>query len=121
MAATVYAASLNPAGYAGGTVPPTQAQAFYMQMLQAAVTFADADTTQLITHNWSLSTAQQNALFPIATVYAINVGTAVAALQLGVVQTSANAVSLTKLPTSAGTGVGWTFAVVLQKPATIIQ
>lgn len=120
MAATLYAA--NPqTGLAAGTVPPTAAQAFYAQMLQAAVTFADADTTQLITHNWSLSAAEQAAYFPIASVFAVNVGTGTTALQLGVVQTSINAVSLTKLSTQAGSGVGWTFIVVLQRPASIIK
>lgn len=107
-------------GVQGTTTPPTAAQAFNANMLTALVVFADADTTTLITHNWNLSLAQGTNQFPIPTVYHQSYGTATVELKLGVVLTNSVAVSLTKVSTAAGTGVGATICVVLQRPYSAI-
>ena len=103
-----------------GTVPPTAAQAFNANMLTANVTFLDADTAALITHNWNLSLAQGSNLWPVANVYASSLGTATVSLGLSLALTNSVAVTLSKAATSAGSGVGATFVVVLQRPNSII-
>ncbi len=52
---------INPAT---GATPPTAAQARQHQTITADVTGDGAATSFVITHNWGLSTAQQNAGLP---------------------------------------------------------
>lgn len=52
---------INPAT---GATPPTAAQARLHQTITADVTGDNAATSIVITHNWNLSTADQNAGLP---------------------------------------------------------
>jgi len=99
-----------------GTVPPTAAQAVTTNSLSASVTFADADTTTLITHNWGLTTTQLSNLWPWANFYPAALGTATVAVGLSLALTNSVAVTLNKAATSAGTGVGSSIVVILQRP-----
>jgi hypothetical protein len=48
-----------------GTTPPTSVQSAAVNMINAAVNFADADTTFTITHNLGMSTADIASGFPL--------------------------------------------------------
>jgi hypothetical protein len=100
-----------------GTTPPTATQAFNANSLSATLTFLDADTTALITHNWGEpSTTGLSYLWPWVNIYPVAVGTATVAPVISVALTNSVAVTVGKSLTAAGTGVGWTWNVILQRP-----
>jgi len=114
------AATVTYAFPVAGTTPPTAAQAFNCNSLTANVTFLDADTTALITHNWGLTTAQLNNLWPWADFYPSALGTATVAIYMSLALTNSVAVTLNKATTGAGTGVGATWVVILERPHSMI-
>lgn len=94
-----------------GTVAPTILQALGCNMLTAQVVTNDADTTAVFTHNWQLSTAQLNNLWPLVS-YTLNApGTAAPLLSFAL--TNSIAVTMTK---NSLVGTGGTFTVVLLRP-----
>ena len=103
-----------------GTVPPTVAQALNENMLVATIVLADADTSVLVTHSWNTSLAQGTNLWPVPILYNQTWGTATVDIQKGVVLTNSVAVSVTKVVTSAGSGVGGTLVLVLMRPHSLI-
>lgn len=102
------------------TTPPTATQAFNENSLAANVTFLDADTIALITHNWGMTTTQLATLQPWADFYPSAVGTATIYVQMSLALTTSVSVGLVKTTTGAGTGVGWTWVVILQRPHSMI-
>jgi len=99
-----------------GTVPPTAAQAFYANMLTAQINTSDADTTAVITHNWGLTTAQLNNLWPTIQLYLnTNGGTALPIITWALT----NSVSVTMTKVSAS-GSGGTYTVVMLRPLSQI-
>ena len=88
-----------------GITPPTAAQAFYENLLVADVTWADADTTALITHNMNIPTAStptqhgQNSGSPWVTITQIGNGTVAPVISL---TRGTNTITLTKAATITG-------------------
>ncbi len=87
-----------------GTTPPTQIQASAQRRLGVQVAFgADTDTTALVTHNWSFTTTQLANLQPLIAFYTEVSGTAAGLFSIQH-NTSANAVTVSKGSTVAGSG-----------------
>lgn len=96
-----------------GTVAPTIAQALGCNSLTCQVQCSDADTTAVITHNWQLTTAQLNSLFPFIGWYENAGGAGTALAQLSFALTNSVSVTVTK---ASATGSGGTYTVILQRP-----
>lgn len=98
-----------------GSVAPTAAQAFNSNMLTATIVANDADTTAVVTHNWGLSTAQLNNLWPTLQWY-----TSVASTVLPIISwalTNSVSVTMTKVSASGSNG---TYVVILMRPQSMI-
>ncbi len=80
-------------------------------MLTAQVITNDADTTAVITHNWQLTTAQLNNLWPTIQWYLAVAGTANPILSFAL--TNSIAVTMTK---NSSVGTGGTYTVILMRP-----
>jgi len=101
----------------GGTVPPTAAQAQYINILTVQVNAADGDLSIAIVHNWSLTTAQIAAGFPMVDTRLITTGgTALPILSGYYTGSAANTFTLTK---ASAAGSGGTYLVTLQRPNTM--
>lgn len=113
---------VNTYKYPGsGTTPATAAQATGVHVQVAQVSFADADTTATVTHNYNLGTTgatpNTGQLFPEVTLVWTTAGTAAA--QVDVTWTDGNSITLTKRATSTGTG--GTVAVYMRRPHSLGQ
>jgi hypothetical protein len=97
-------------GYTGGTVAPTQNQTTTVNAVVAQVSFADADTVALITHNFAVSTAQAAALQPYIQYYSSTGGSTT---PLTFALTSANVITVNK---NGFTGSGGTYVVIIRRP-----
>ncbi len=104
-----------------GTVPATAQQASQVQAQTLQISFADADTTGLVTHNFGLQTAtftpNTGQFFPEVLLTPGVVGTAFPAL--GVVWTSGNVITIAKGNTA--TGSGGTYVVTIRRPHSMGQ
>lgn len=98
-----------------GTVAPTAAQAFNANMLTATIVANDADTTAVVTHNWGLTTAQQNNLWPTIQWYTQLASTVVPIISWAI--TNSVAVTMTKVSASGSNG---TYVVILMRPQSSI-
>lgn len=100
----------------GSAVAPTAAQAQQISRQSASVSFTDADTTWVFTHNWGLSAAQAAAHLPDVLINIISgqqaVGTAKAPNIAVNVTSDTNKVTFTKV---ADTGSGCTVSIVLRR------
>lgn len=108
-------------GFTGGSaVAPTAAQAQTIPRMSASVSFTDADTTWVFTHNWGLSAAQAAAHLPDVLINIISgqqaVGTARAPNIAVNVTSSTNIVTFTKV---ADTGSGCTVSIALHRANSI--
>lgn len=94
-----------------GTTDPTVNESLFQTDVVVDVNMADGDTSATITHNWQLSTTALARGLPLAQIYTVSGGTAIASLRLAI--TNSIAVTLSK---DGGTGSGGTFRVILRKP-----
>lgn len=103
-----------------GTVPATAAQAKTQSIQVAEVTFADADTTCLVTHNFGLGTTGASPTtaqdLPKVNVVMKTAGTGYPALSYA--WTDGNTVTITKGATSVGTAC--VAVVYLERPHSIV-
>lgn len=100
----------------GGTVPPSAAQSQYINILSVQASVADGDLSIVLVHNWSLTTAQIAAGFPLVRVDLITAGTAVPTLTGWYTGSAANTFTITK---ASAAGSGATYLVTLQRPNTM--
>lgn len=98
-----------------GTTAPTAAQSANCNMVTATVFAADADTTAVISHNFSLSAAQLASLWPVVTIATAGGGTPSPLYSMA---RAANSITLTKQSTAAGSG--GTVEVTIQRPFSSI-
>jgi hypothetical protein len=105
---------------ATGTTPPTFAQMLGVNILSATVSFADADTTGVITHSWALAPAAQALIRPIITFFDVGRSTAAQFLTWTVPNgtTPANTVTFNKTGNAGSAG---TFQVNLFLPHSMIE
>jgi hypothetical protein len=108
-----------------GTTPPTAAQmnipGAIATMITGTLYMGDADTTISVVHNFGLSQAEQNNLFPMI-VDQPSVAETAGSFRVFVrptpSATPANAVTAGKV---AGAGTGFTSVVFILRPHTLIQ
>lgn len=99
-----------------GTVPPTAVQMLPLSRVVALVSFADGDTTALITHNMNIplvsspSQHGQNSGNPIVIVGLTTPGTAGSLISF---VRGTNTLAITKLSTAAGSG--GTFEIQIER------
>jgi hypothetical protein len=98
-----------------GTVAPAIAQALGCNMLTCQIQTSDADTTATITHNWQLTTAQLNNLWPTIKAYISSAGTASPLLSWAL--TNSVSVTMTKV---SSVGTGGTIVLILERPFSAI-
>jgi hypothetical protein len=105
-----------------GTVAPTAAQAANATMLTATVFLDTSDTTTTVTHNWGISQANQNSLFPTIILTRSDATGTVSGLVTATIPASsttpANSITINKVSTGAGTG--GTHVVTLLRPHTLL-
>ncbi len=101
---------------AGGTVPPTVAQAAAVAMVVAQVSMADTDTTTLVTHDFGMSLADGTFMFPLVIAYIQTAGTALPILSVQLTNTLA--ITVTK---NNAAGTGGTYLVTILRPHSIIR
>lgn len=114
-ATVTYGAPLTTAG----TTPPTTTQMAEgnFDSVRAQITFADADTTAVVTHNLGLSTTELSLLLPDVSFYpeVITTPATTAPVVLSALR-AANNITFTK---AAGTDTGGVVNVVIKRPHTI--
>lgn len=108
-------------GFTGGdATAPTATQAKQIERQSGTVSFTDADTTWVFTHNWGLSAAQAAAHLPDVIVNMIAgqqaLGTAVVPNIAVDVTSDTNVVTFNKL---ADTGSGCTLSITLRRAHSI--
>lgn len=106
---------LAPLAVAGGTVPPTLAQALACNLVVAQVVTADADTTAILTHSFNIPAAY-SLMFPIIEQVSTGSGTAGGT----VIWALTNSVSVT-LTKSTAAGSARTTLVYLSRPYSLDQ
>jgi hypothetical protein len=103
-----------------GTTPPTLALMANLKMLNAAVNFADADTTFTITHNLGLSTAYIALGFPVINLNQLTGGASTTTgPAVYTVTSSANTTTINK--STAATLSGGTVLAAIARPYSVVQ
>jgi hypothetical protein len=97
------------------TTAPTAAQARHFNSIAALVTYAEADTTATVTHNWGMTAAEAQQYQPWVSIYTVTSGTAVPLFSINVANTNAVVVDKT-----AANGTSGSFCVILQRPNSIV-
>jgi hypothetical protein len=102
--------------YTGGTTAPTIVQSETVNAVVATVSFADSETTALISHNMQITAAQLAALQPYIQCYIATGPTVLPILSFAL--TSGNVVTVTKTSLE---GSGGSLVVIIRRPYSASQ
>jgi len=103
-----------------GTVPPTSVQSAAVNMINAAVNFADADTTFTVTHNLGMSTADIASGFPTIILDQLTGGVSTTTgPPIYTVTSTPNTTTITK--STAATLSGGTVLAAIARPHSIFR